>query len=319
MSWALRSRCSWMWTQVVLVIFSNANHCSHCRRHKMIPVSTRWPLDQEQVTHAYVIQHPEKWSRILWNCAKQKFVSCTSNWLGQMFCFQTYTRHLLRLILLSPQGRQQSLSLGTNPVCNAVLCSLHDNTVDCLPCDEYRKSALPVFCDWSRKLVCWPQDVRSSISCQIQAFQDNLWANFWQVSNWFKFHFLEMVIIKARIWNFEELLFFLFASPQHLTTHFFACPSISCDHATVIAWGFSHPGNFRVAPAEVRDSNIFVYFSKVISFGLHSRWVHPKVFVITKWSWFVKINAFHPVLPRGSHILLSSSHFLNVIHVYWRE
>ena len=52
---------------------------------------------------------------------------------------------------------------------------------------------------------------------------------------------------------------FLFANSQYRSTHFRACPSMSQDHATVFAWGFSHPGNFPVAPAEIRDSNIFVY------------------------------------------------------------
>ena len=33
---------------------------------------------------------------------------------------------------------------------------------------------------------------------------------------------------------------------------------------------------FSVAPAEIRDSNIFVSSSIIISSGLHSRWVHPK-------------------------------------------
>ena len=39
---------------------------------------------------------------------------------------------------------------------------------------------------------------------------------------------------------------------------------------------FSHPGNFSVAPREIRDSNIFPNSPIVISFGLHSRRVHPK-------------------------------------------
>ena len=33
---------------------------------------------------------------------------------------------------------------------------------------------------------------------------------------------------------------------------------------------------FSVAPAEAPDSNIFLYSSMKLSFGLHSRWVHPK-------------------------------------------
>ena len=33
---------------------------------------------------------------------------------------------------------------------------------------------------------------------------------------------------------------------------------------------FAIPGNFSVAPAEIRASNIFVYCSMIVSFGLHS-------------------------------------------------
>ena len=54
-----------------------------------------------------------------------------------------YARHLLRLIL-SPQDCQQSLSLGTNPVCNALRHFPHDNVDDSHSCDEEKKSALPV-------------------------------------------------------------------------------------------------------------------------------------------------------------------------------
>ena len=62
---------------------------------------------------------------------------------------------------------------------------------------------------------------------------------------------------------------FLFASSQYLSTHLWARPSMSWDHATVLAWGLSHPGNFSVA-AENHDSNSFLYSSMMISFGLHS-------------------------------------------------
>ena len=39
---------------------------------------------------------------------------------------------------------------------------------------------------------------------------------------------------------------------------------------------FSVSGNFSGAPAEIGDSNIFLYSSTILSFGLHSRWVHPE-------------------------------------------
>ena len=60
-----------------------------------------------------------------------------------MFCFQKYTRHLVRLTL-SPQSRLQSLSLETNPVYSAVPCFPHDNIDDGHLCDEYVKTTLLV-------------------------------------------------------------------------------------------------------------------------------------------------------------------------------
>ena len=106
-----------------------------------VKLQSLWPNDWEQVTHQYVIQHPEKWLQTLWSCAKEKFVSCTSNWLWQKFDFPKYTRHHLRL-LLSPQVCQQSLSLGKNPVCSTVPRFPHDNIDGSHSCDEFKKSAL---------------------------------------------------------------------------------------------------------------------------------------------------------------------------------
>ena len=103
------------------------------------------PKDQEQITHSYVIKHPEKLLQILWNCARQNFASYTSSSQEQMFCLPKYTRHLMRLILI-PQRHQQSLSLGTNPVCNAVPRFPHDNIVESKSCDEFWKSALLIIC-----------------------------------------------------------------------------------------------------------------------------------------------------------------------------
>ena len=44
----------------------------------------------------------------------------------------------------------------------------------------------------------------------------------------------------------------------------------------VFAWGFSHPGNYSVPPAEIRDSNISWNCSMSDSFDAQSRWVHLK-------------------------------------------
>ena len=62
------------------------------------------------------------------------------------------------------------------------------------------------FAGWSSKFVHRPENIGSSNGRQLQAFQDNLWAYFWQFSNWFKFFFLEMMLIQARTWNFVQVL-----------------------------------------------------------------------------------------------------------------
>ena len=67
---------------------------------------------------------------------------------------------------------------------------------------------------------------------------------------------------------------------------------MSWDHATVFAWSFSQPGNFSVAPVEIRDSNIFLCSSIIFSFDLHSRWVHPNCTWSRNEVGFVKIHMF---------------------------
>ena len=42
------------------------------------------PINQEREYHPTSILRPRKWFLILLNCAKLKFVSCTSNWLERM-------------------------------------------------------------------------------------------------------------------------------------------------------------------------------------------------------------------------------------------
>ena len=76
------------------------------------------------------------------------------------------------------------------------------------PCESFITCLSP-FCDWSCQFVHGPQDVRSSNSCQIQAFQDNLWANFWKFSNWFQLLLFELMVVQTRMRNFVKFLHFL--------------------------------------------------------------------------------------------------------------
>ena len=91
------------------------------------------------------------------------------------------------------------------------------------PC-QASVTCLSPFSDWSRKLVDWPQDVKSYNSCHVQAFSDNLRANFWQFSNWFKFLLFEFIVILARTWSFVQLLHFLVCQ---FTVSFNACLGMS--------------------------------------------------------------------------------------------
>ena len=146
----------------------------------------------------------------------------------QMFDFQRYIRSHpppLRGCLSSPQSHQQNLSLGTDPIDNAEPCYTHDNIVGSHLCDECMKSIL---LSVGHKLlsICWliEQVCSRTRECQVYLF------------------------VAGSV--------FSFASSQCLSTHFWACPSMSWEHATVFAWGFSQQGNFSVAPAEIRDSNM---------------------------------------------------------------
>ena len=56
----------------------------------------------------------------------------------------------------------------------------------------------------------------------------------------------------------------MFASSQHLSTQFSACPSMPLDHATVFPGGFFPPWYSAVASAEIRDSNMFLHSSIMI-------------------------------------------------------
>ena len=191
------------------------------------------PKDREKVTHPRVIQHPEKWFQALLSSARQNFASYTSNWLEQMFDFRRYTSLLLKLIS-SLRDSLQNLSLGTNPICNAVSCFPHYNNDDSHSCDEKRKSPLLIVCHmpesilWLLLQICWP-----TTECQVFQIVPNtsISRQFVSIlltfSNWFEFFLLELIIIQARTWNFVKLLHFLFANPQYLSTHFRACPSMS--------------------------------------------------------------------------------------------
>ena len=56
------------------------------------------------------------------------------------------------------------------------------------------------------RFVHWPQNIRSTNTCQISACQNNLRTCFWQFSHGFQFFFFGKMVVQARTWNFVELL-----------------------------------------------------------------------------------------------------------------
>ena len=100
---------------------------------------------------------------------------------------------------------------------------------------------------------------------------------------------------------------FLLASSQYRSTLVWPFPSCRKTRYCLCV-RFLPLQYFSVAPAEIRDSNIFVC-SPIITLGLHSRSVHPN----STWSRIdvdlsistLFINFFH----MGSIVLLLSSHF----------
>ena len=159
----------------------------------------------------------------------------------------------------------------------------------------------------------------SANSCQVQAFKDNLWASLWQFSQLIP---VPPFWTDGRPSKDEKLCKVaphsclpIHSIAQRIFEHVLPCCGTTLLFVREI---MCHPGHFSVAPAEVRDSNIFVYCSMSASWGLHSLWVHPK----NTWSRNdvgSSISTFFiNVPPHGNQMLLLSS-YLNVIHMYWQK
>ena len=198
-----------------------------------------------------------------------------------MFNFRKYTRFLI-LLILNLQGLQQCLGLGINSIYNVAPSDPHDNMVCSHLCDECRSQTSQAFVrnscpfgDGSSKFFFGPKNVRSTSSCPIQAFSDNMWAYFWQFSNRFQLLLLEVLIIRAGSWNFEKLL--CLCSPDHNTSRRSFEHVLPCRKTMRrLCVRFLPP--WQLFSCSSRNSWLehLKYWSIVHSFALHSRWVHPK-------------------------------------------
>ena len=113
-------------------------------------------------------------------------------------------------------------------------------------------------------------------------------------------------VVQAWKRDFVQLLSAFFASSQYLSTHFFARPTMSQDQATVFAWDVSQPRNFSIAPPRFVIRTFYLYSSTVLSFDLHSRWVHPQYAWSRNDVGSLQINEFHQFLSHGVEVSLPS-------------
>ena len=215
-----------------------------------------------------------------------------------MCYFQKYTGFAPRSIL-SPEGLQQCLSLGTNPVCSAVPCFPHDNIVGNRLCDECKKSVLLTVCHmpesilWLISQSCWLTTRMSGRPIR---------ATYKHVTT-------------ISLWSCST---FLFASSQYRSTHFWSCPSTLQDHATVCAWGFSHPNNFPLLQQKntwlkhllILFNNWLIRFAFTLSTS--------QVFMVKKWCGFVSIHMFDHLFPWEPYSA-SFQQFFYVIHKHWQK
>ena len=232
---------------------------------------------------------------------------------------------ILPNLILRPPGRRQNLSLGINPIEIAEPCYPHDNIVDSHLCGECKKLIWPIVCGrlvsikWQIAQVCW-----RNIECQVHQFVPCT-----NISRFFFEHTFDKSPIDSSssflIWwsskQTHETLCncstFLFASSQNLSMHFLSISfHVVAPHKSFGV--FSHPGNFSVAVAEMRDSHILSLFANYSSVRFAFTLSASPIHVVKTWCWLVKINIFHQYLSHESRILFLSSH-CDVIHVYQQE
>ena len=153
-------------------------------------------------------------------------------------------------------------------------CSPLDNIGDNHLCDDCRKLTVPivghkiVFILWQILPVFWlttecPVDKFLPNSSIFKTRCEQTCAN---SPVFFNYAFCFLVIVQARIGNLMKKLLRLFVCQFAILFHAF--PSMSfhvVGPRRNFAWGFSHPGNFSVARAEIRDfKHLFEFFNNRI-------------------------------------------------------
>ena len=200
---------------------------------------------------------------------------------------------------------QQSLSLGTIPIDNAAPNYPHDNVVGSHGMNVWNQTSQAFvtcscpYSDWLSKFVDRPQNVWSSNSCHVQACQDNLWANFWQFST-------DSSSSCLNAWIHDR--------PNKDAKLCIVAPSFCLPIRSTDLHIFEHVIPFRgttmkflrrvchiLAISQLLQQiylthiSFFLNCSIIVSFGLHSRWMHPKY----TWARSVR-GSYSARVPRSS-------------------
>ena len=159
--WSDRSWCSWL--EFVFACWTEELPTGSTRGSLTSLVLLVWfglvrseirqslnPKDRERESHPCVNLHRKKSPQLLWNCVKQKSVSCTSNLLEQMYDFQRCIMFLQKWIL-NLQDLLRSQSLETVPIYIVLQYYPHCNTVCIHMYYECKKSNNIIVCHrlWS--------------------------------------------------------------------------------------------------------------------------------------------------------------------------
>ena len=140
---------------------------------------------------------------------KLQFVSCTFNRLERTSESRRYIEFSSRSIL-SPQDPQQNRNLGTIPTCTVGQYFPHDNIAGSHSCCECTRSTEPSVCHkhWSISSllvqVCSQTKILVCRCAPSRGFvQGDLRANFLQFSPTFPAHFLELMVVKNKVWRWR--------------------------------------------------------------------------------------------------------------------
>ena len=200
---------------------------------------------------------------------------------------------------------QQSLSLGTIPIENAAPNYPHDNVVGSHLCDECMKSNGPsvrhmlLSIQWLIEQVCWPTTECLVFQFVPRASMSRQFANFWQFSTDSSSSCLNAWIDDRP--NKDAKLCIVapsFCLPIRSTDLHIFEDVIPCRGSTMKFLRRVCP---ILAIAQLLQQiylthiNFFVNCSISVSFGLHSRWMHPKY----TWARSVR-GSYSARVPRSS-------------------